>query len=124
MKSKEEFFESLYKAYEKAKGDLWKFWAELNPDAPRDERSTRPRVLYLYCNQRKNKDGTTWIKRNGKLDNILFEFEFRTATVPKYHGHIKILDYILSESEKKIIVYKYDFMTGENAKNGDLSPEK
>lgn len=119
-----EFLKKLLDAYNNAGGDLWKFWALMNPDAPRNERSTRPRVVKLYCNQRKNKDGTVWIKRNGKLDNVLFEFEFRTATVPKYHGFIEILDYILSESEKKIIVYKFEFMSSENAKNGILSPEK
>lgn len=109
--NKDEFIEKLYNAYINSDGDLWAFWAAMNPDKPRDERTTRERVVFLYCNKRSKTDGTEWIKRCGKVDGIVFDFDFRTATVPKYHGHIKLLDYVLLESEKKIIVYKYDFIT-------------
>lgn len=107
-----EFLEKLKEAYENSGGDLWAFWAAMNPDAPRMERTTKERLIYLYCNKRTNKDGTTWIKRVAKVDNKdVYEFEFRTGTIPKYHGFIKLQDYVLNEATKRVIVYKFDYQS-------------
>ena len=111
----DEFITKLKEAYEASGGDLWAFWAAMNPDAPRMERTTKERYIYLYCNKRTNKDGTTWIKRVAKIDNKdYYELEFRTGTIPKYHGFIKLQDYILNEATKRIIVYKFDYQTSTN----------
>lgn len=108
---KEKFFEMLYEAYENSGGDLWAFWSALNPDKPQIQRTTKERLIYLYCNQRKNKDGSTWIKRCAKIDNQdVYEFEFRTQTIPKYHGYIRLEDYVINEPQKKVIVYKFEFV--------------
>lgn len=113
----DEFITMLKEAYENSNGDLWAFWANMNPDKPREERTTKERLVFLYCNKRTNKDGTTWIKRNARIDNgAVYEFEFRTGTMPKYHGFIKLQDYILSESQKRVIVYKFEFAAAPNAK--------
>ena len=107
----QEFIEKLKQAFEECGGDLWAFWAAMNPDKPREERTTKERIVYLYCNPRKNKDGSTWIKRNARIDGgDVYEFEFRTGTIPKYHGNILLQDYILSESNKRVIVYKFEFL--------------
>ena len=114
-----EFLEKLKQAFEASDGDIWAFWSALNPDKPREERTTKERTIFIYCNKRNNKDGSTWIKRCGKFDefgNTVFEFEFRTGTIPKYHGFIKLQDYILSESSKRVIVYKFEFLSDPKKK--------
>ena len=117
---KEKFFNLLYEAYESSGGDLWAFWSALNPDKPREERTTKERLIFLYCNPRKNKDGSTWIKRVAKIDNKdTYEIEFRTGTIPKYHGYINLQDYILSDSNKRIIVYKFEYVAKANKKKDD-----
>ena len=114
----DEFIIKLKEAYEASGGDLWAFWAAMNPEAPRIERTTKERLIYLYCNKRTNKDGTTWIKRCGKIDNKdVYEFEFRTGTIPKYHGFIKLQDYMLNEATKRVIVYKFEFETAPTEKD-------
>lgn len=111
-----EFLQKLKAAYEASGGDLWAFWAALNPDAPRMERTSKERIVFLYCNKRSNKDGTTWIKRVAKIDNKdVFELEFRTGTIPKYNGFIKLQDYILNEATHRIIVYKFDYQSAPKA---------
>lgn len=112
-----EFSKKLYEAYIEADGDLWKFWALLNPEQKQVARTTSVKVVYLYCNRRKvNATGEEFIKRVAKIGDAHFEFNFHTATVPKYHGYIRLEDYIINEAEKKVIVYKFAFLTSENVK--------
>ena len=117
-----EFIEKMFDAYQRANGDLWKFWKILNPEAETVSRSTTEKRVFLYCNKRKNKTtGEEFIKRVIKIDDVCFNVEFRTATVPKFHGHIALLDYIIDEPQKEIYVYKFDFLSKpKDTKNDEL----
>lgn len=121
----EEFSKNLYMAYCAAEGDLYKFWELLNPEAGKIARTTKKQKIYLYCNKHTDKKtGGDYYIRKGRIDGVLYEFSFRTATEPKYHGYIVLEDYTLDEVAKKIIVYKYGFLTSRNVeeKNEEQLP--
>ena len=120
-----QFEELLYKAYLECSGDLYKFWQILNPEAPGVQRIGKDKKIFLFCNKRKNKTtGEEFIKRVAKIDNTCYDFNFHTATVPKYHGFIVLKDYIQDDDKKQVIVYKYDFLTKENIKEDVGVPDE
>ena len=120
----EEFSKNLYMAYCAAEGDLYKFWELLNPGAGKIARTTKKKKIFLYCNKNPNKEGGYYYIRKAYIDQQLYEFSFRTATEPKYHGYIVLEDYTLDEVAKKVIVYKYGFLTSRNVeeKNDEQLP--
>lgn len=115
-----EFCQKMFEAYQQADGDIWTFWRLLNPDKKQVERTNKEVTVFLYCNRRKNKTtGEEFIKRVAKVGDAHYEFNFHTATVPKFNGFIAIEDYIKDDEKKTIIVYKFKFLSAKTEKNAD-----
>lgn len=118
MKIEKTFIDRLKIAFDNSDGDLYKFWANLTGDNNKINRTTIEKAVFLFANRRKNKKtGDEFIKHVIKIDDIAYTTNFRTVTVPKFSGSIKLQDYILDTESKTVTVFKYDFMTAKNANN-------
>lgn len=118
MEIEKPFIDRLKIAFDNSDGDLYKFWANLTGDNNKINRATIEKAVFLFANRRKNKKtGEEFIKHVIKIDDIAYTTNFRTVTVPKFSGSIKLQDYILDTESKTVTVFKYDFMTAKNANN-------
>lgn len=118
MEIEKPFLDRLKIAFDNSDGDLYKFWANLTGDNNKINRTTIEKAVFLFANRRKNKKtGEEFIKHVIKIDDIAYTTNFRTVTVPKFSGSIKLQDYILDTESKTVTVFKYDFMTAKNANN-------
>ena len=118
MEIEKTFIDRIKIAFDNSDGDLYKFWANLTGDNNKINRTTIEKAVFLFANRRKNKKtGEEFIKHVIKIDDIAYTTNFRTVTVPKFSGSIKLQDYILDTESKTVTVFKYDFMTAKNANN-------
>lgn len=118
MEIEKPFIDRIKIAFDNSDGDLYKFWANLTGDNNKINRTTIEKAVFLFANRRKNiKTGDEFIKHVIKFDDIVYTANFRTVTVPKFSGSIKLQDYILDTESKTVTVFKYDFMTAKNANN-------
>lgn len=118
MEIEKPFIDRLKIAFDNSDGDLYKFWANLTGDDNKINRTTIEKAVFLFANRRKNKKtGDEFIKHVIKIDDIAYTANFRTVTVPKFSGSIKLQDYILDTESKTVTVFKYDFMTAKNENN-------
>lgn len=118
MEIEKPFIDRLKIAFDNSDGDLYKFWANLTGDNNKINRTTIEKAVFLFANRRKiKKTGEEFIKHVIKIDDIAYTTNFRTVTVPKFSGSIKLQDYILDTESKTVTVFKYDFMTAKNANN-------
>ena len=108
-----EFYKKMFACFEQAKGDFSLFWGLLNDDSV----ETDELRVYLYVNEKEGKFGK-FVSRIAKLhkdDDYYYNFEFKTPTVPKYHGWVKLTRYHRDDEARKIVVYKYEFETSKRS---------
>ena len=109
------FVKMLYDAYQKSNGDLYTFWAALNPDAE-IQRTSEARKVFIFCNKRKKiSTGEEFIKHVIKLDDICYDTTFKTVTIPKFNGYLELKDYIIDKPHKTLTIFKYEFLASKNA---------
>lgn len=118
---KDEFLNKLYNAFTNANGDLWEFWRLMNPETTSTvRRSATEKKVYIFCNKRKKQDGTIFLKRIVKIENVCFDVYFNTGTAPKYSGYILLKDYMIDETKKSLNIYKFEFLSAPTKEKEEL----
>ena len=78
------FVKMLYDAYQKSNGDLYTFWAALNPDAE-IQRTSDARKVFIFCNKKRDAIKVLRYDQNGFVlatKKLLDDMKFQWPRTP------------------------------------------